>query len=295
MVNATPERPADQGGRDTVTMVALPTCGSIVIPAHNEEAVIGVTLAPLRSLIRHDIEVIVVSNGSTDRTAAIARSIPGIRVLELSRASKSAALNAGDSIATAWPRLYLDADIIISSETVLAVLARLSEPGILAARPSFRYLTTNCDPLVRAYYRTRQRMPAMSEHLWGAGAYGLNEIGHRRLGRFPIVTADDLYVDQLFTQCEREIVVSEPVGVRCPQSARALLNTLRRVYRGRAELAARQQAQAVGGVRPLLQTVRDFRAMSDALVYLGFVLAGRVTRRQSTSKWHRDNTSRTTI
>ena len=33
--------------------------------------------------------------------------------LELEQASKPAALNVGDDVATLWPRLYLDADIQI--------------------------------------------------------------------------------------------------------------------------------------------------------------------------------------
>jgi glycosyltransferase involved in cell wall biosynthesis len=272
-----------------------PALGSVVIPAHNEELVIASTLTALKSLIPDDIEVIVVSNGSTDRTAIIARAISGIRVLEISERSKTAALNAGDSVAIGWPRLYLDADIIINPETVRAVLTRLSGPSILAARPSFRYLTEGCNPLVRAYYRTRQRIPATSEHLWGAGVYGLNEMGHRRLGYFPPVTADDLYVDQLFTQSERAIIASEPVGVRCPRSAIALLATLQRVYRGRAELARVKPPQAVGGIWPLFKTMRGFRSTVDGLVYVGFVLGGRMGGRFQSGIWQRDDTSRIVV
>ena len=40
---------------------------------------------------------------------------------------------------------------------------------MLAARPAFRYDMTGADRLVVAYFRARNRIPAMHEHLWGAG------------------------------------------------------------------------------------------------------------------------------
>jgi glycosyltransferase involved in cell wall biosynthesis len=97
------------------------------MPAYNEAALIKRTLAPLsRAAVDAYIELIVVCNGCTDETADLARDVPGARVLEMAQASKPAALNAGDAAATLWPRLYLDADIQISAEAVLAVLDRLA-------------------------------------------------------------------------------------------------------------------------------------------------------------------------
>ena len=101
------------------------TLGSIVIPAHNEAAVIIRTLGPLAPLAERGVEIIVSANGCTDHTAARARTIPGVEVLESPTRSKAEALNRADSIATTFPRLYLDADITITAETVLAVFARL--------------------------------------------------------------------------------------------------------------------------------------------------------------------------
>ena len=57
---------------------------SIVIPARNEEAWIGPCLAAaVREARRsgYDVEVIVVSNASTDATAAVAAGYPGVRVV----------------------------------------------------------------------------------------------------------------------------------------------------------------------------------------------------------------------
>lgn len=110
--------------------------GSIVIPAHDEEAVILRTLDGLRPLIeRRLVEVVVACNGCSDRTAAVAASVDGVIVLQTPRPLKTAALNAADSAATAWPRLYLDADIEITAEAALEVLDTVSRGEAMAARP----------------------------------------------------------------------------------------------------------------------------------------------------------------
>ena len=94
--------------------------GAVIIPAHDEATVIERTLTGLKPLIRHPgVEIIVVCNGTTDDTADRARRFPGVLVVEIDDASKPAALNEGDRIATAWPRLYLDADIEVSATAVI--------------------------------------------------------------------------------------------------------------------------------------------------------------------------------
>ncbi len=57
---------------------------SVVIPAYNEEAGIGATLRELRETYL-DVEIVVVDDGSSDETAAIARTVDGVRVVSHSR------------------------------------------------------------------------------------------------------------------------------------------------------------------------------------------------------------------
>lgn len=266
--------------------------GSVIIPAHNEATVIARTLSSLALLAALDeVEVVVACNGCTDGTEEILSRFPDVKVVSIPEASKTAALNAADSVASCWPRLYLDADIEISGATVRQLLSSLNGRGLLAARPASRYLTEDSSVLVRAYYRARSRVPALNNSLWGGGVYGLSESGHARLGAFPRLTADDYFVDCLFDGNEKQVLPTEPVLVRTPQTAAALLGTLNRVYRGVREQPG--TASSTGRtVSQLVSTVRGPVSAFDACVYAGFAVAGR-WRLDSSLRWERDDSSRT--
>lgn len=82
-----------------------------VIPALNEEATIGDVVSTLRH-VNTVSEIIVVSDGSTDRTAELARSA-GARVIEhKENMGKAAAMQTGFSATEAPVILFLDADLI---------------------------------------------------------------------------------------------------------------------------------------------------------------------------------------
>jgi len=68
---------------------------SIVIPAHNEEDSIKETIESAKNLIYPKKEIIVVDDGSNDRTFEIASKFKGIRVLRKKRGGKASALNFG--------------------------------------------------------------------------------------------------------------------------------------------------------------------------------------------------------
>lgn len=94
-----------------------------VIPAYNEAKNIGRVLAPLRECPELST-VIVVSDGSTDGTANVARKL-GAQVLELPKnMGKGAAVMAGVEATTADVILLLDADLIgLTPQHVKALLA----------------------------------------------------------------------------------------------------------------------------------------------------------------------------
>jgi exopolysaccharide biosynthesis WecB/TagA/CpsF family protein len=269
--------------------------GAIIIPAHDEENVIARTLALLVPLTRFNYaEIVVVCNGCTDNTALIARRFPGVQVREIDAASKTTALNIGDIIATAWPRLYLDADIELDPQTVVETFEALGTGLVLAVRPAAEYDTVGASALVRSYYRARRRIPAPDGSLWGAGVYAVSSAGHDRFEAFPNLTADDLFIDALFAPTEKAILRTQPVTVRTPRTFAALMAVLTRQHRGKMESGT--TSTTLGSVRALLRGARSPTAALDAAVYVMLTSIGRIRARRWASRgvaeWERDLSSR---
>lgn len=278
--------------------------GSVIIPAHNEAAVIARTLQKLAPVVATGaIEVIVACNGCTDDTAAIAASFPGVRVLEVSRASKIAALNEAEDSASLLPRLYLDADIDITPTALRILFERLHNEQLLAARPAFRYDDAGASWPVRAFYRARRRLPSTDQALWGAGAYAVSKAGRRCYGRFPELTGDDLYIDLQFRQSEKVVLSTPPVRVATPRDTKSLIAILRRNYRGDSQFRDAQRTEQVSArvnanqtprtARELATSITGPRSLFDAAVYAAFVAAARLAQPRTTGpRWERDESSR---
>jgi glycosyltransferase involved in cell wall biosynthesis len=291
-----------------------PLLGSVVIPAHDEAPVIRRCLdALLTGFGPGELDVVVVCNGCRDGTAARARAAGhaepaghAVRVVELGVASKPAALRAGDGAARAFPRLYVDADVVVPGAAARLVLKRL-RAGALAARPPIRYDSSEASAPVRSYYRARSRVPAVLGSLWGAGVYGLSEAGRRRFASFPDVVADDLWVDRLFDRSEVEIVDCPPVVVAVPRRSRDLVRVLRRAYRGKAETSPTPDRDDPGP-NTIGSMVRDLGKLSvtglvpalDAATYASFAAGARITLAlplldqdpRPAETWERDDSSR---
>jgi glycosyltransferase involved in cell wall biosynthesis len=84
---------------------------AVVIPARNEAGRIGNVLSAVAQARLPD-EIIVVSDGSDDSTAEIARCVPGVRVVELPRnVGKGGAMAAGVKATSADLIAFVDADL----------------------------------------------------------------------------------------------------------------------------------------------------------------------------------------
>jgi glycosyltransferase involved in cell wall biosynthesis len=151
------------------------------------------------------LEIIVVCNGCSDNSAEIARRVgPPVRVIETDVPSKTNALNLGDAAATGFPRIYLDADVILTGEAVGRLAAAVTEGGALAAAPKpIDVFLPGTAWSVRAFYRLWTALPHIQEGMIAAGAYALSEKGRSRFDAFPDVIADDGFVRLLFEPHER--------------------------------------------------------------------------------------------
>lgn len=282
-------------------------CAAIVIAAHNESAVIARCLDALMSIVQSgELQVIVVCNGCSDNTAEIARQRPGIVVVELAVASKAAALRAGDLAAVAGPRIYLDADVVMTATAARDIVGALQPGGALASRPPIVFESTDAAWPVRRWYRVREQLPSIHNVLWGAGTYALSEAGRARFEQFPDIVSDDLFIDQLIALDERVIVATDPIIVRTPRRLADLLRVLKRTYRTQDEVEVGGPGAGNGAASPvsasqraqlddLLGLVRRHPSRAfDVALYVALIVAARVQARfrPGSARWERDNSSR---
>lgn len=112
--------------RDEISLI------SFVIPAHNEEALLGRTLDSIHQSARdcgEPYEVIVVNDASTDRTGDVARE-HSARVVAVELRRISAVRNAGAREARGEILVFLDADTVLMPDTLSAALKALQDGAI---------------------------------------------------------------------------------------------------------------------------------------------------------------------
>lgn len=282
---------------------------SVVIPAHDEGRVIDRCLtALLAGAAPGEFDVVVVANGCSDDTADRARRHgPDVRVLELGAAGKTAALNAGDAAAGAFPRVYLDADVELGTGAARALVAALSAGPALVAGARPEPDLTGCSAWVRAHTRVWSALPVLQDAYVGSGVFAVSAAGHPRLAPFPDVVADDLWARRVFRREERT-AVDAGFTTYPPRGLPDLLRRLVRVRAGNVQLesgppvpggAATATAlvddEGPRGVRGLLATPGV--PPGSVVVFLGVSVLVRVAawvkvRRGRTAVWNRDESSR---
>jgi acetyltransferase-like isoleucine patch superfamily enzyme len=273
---------------------------SVIIPAHNEEAVISRCIENLLAdAMPGEIEIVVAANGCTDRTVQIARGFgPVVRVVEVAEASKSGALNAGDAAATVFPRVYLDADIAVSAAALRATVAEMALDGALAGAPNPILDLRGCSAAVRSFCRVWTALPWFTQRPVGSGLYILSASGHTRLGRFPDIINDDQYVHNLFGFDERLAIDKHSFTLRPPRTVAALVRRRARTMAGQSELDAK--FGALKGRAPKMTLLRMLYARPDLVPHLpAFALvtflakrAAKANARRGERNWGRDDTSR---
>ncbi len=186
---------------------------SVVIPAHDEAAVIERCLemspsADAAAPVRSTSSSCATAAPTTPRRVPARIACPDATVIELPVAVQGRrGANAGDDRCTdLFPRIYLDADIELSTDALRATVRALTEPGTLCAAPVPNFELHGRPGVVRRYYEVWQQLPYITDDMVGTGVYGLSAAGRDRFGEFPSITADDQFVLQHFERGERRTV-----------------------------------------------------------------------------------------
>jgi biofilm PGA synthesis N-glycosyltransferase PgaC len=119
------KRPATRNGDDWPTV-------SVIIAAHNEAARLPGRIANLfEQIYPRPIEIIVVSDGSTDWTrSAVARWGDRIRLIELARGGKPLALNAGVAAASGEIIVFADARQRFAPDAIRELVSNFHDPEV---------------------------------------------------------------------------------------------------------------------------------------------------------------------
>ncbi len=272
---------------------------------------IGRCLTTILSNAREGFEfqIIVAANGCSDRTVEIARATaPQALVLDLPEGSKTRAMNAAHRKALHYPLIFLDADIQCDFISLAAVAQALREPGVLVAAPALKMDLSRSNSLVKSYYRVWLSQPYATDAIVGSGCFGLSEAAYRRIGDFPDIIGDDIWVHSQFERAERRSVCQDLAGrpvkfvVSPPRRVVDQIRVETRRRRGNEQLrSAFPGLNYAGSNRPgdLRDALKAGATLADIAIYLAVKAAAGVRASLAdlsgkTIVWERDTRARET-
>jgi len=127
-------RPDSREARFLSQLTRRPPLVSLIVPVLNEEETIAWTIRSLKEQTYKNLQIIVVDDGSTDRTPQICarleqeKSIRYLRFAE--RAGKSAALNYGLKFATGEYVVFVDSDTTFDRDSMLNIIKTFADPEV---------------------------------------------------------------------------------------------------------------------------------------------------------------------
>jgi glycosyltransferase involved in cell wall biosynthesis len=149
---------------------------SFVVPAYNEEALIGLSLAAIFGEIsrtRCRAEVIVVNNGSSDATRHIALSYPDVKVVDEPQRGLVQARRAGCRVAKGKFIANIDADTILPEGWLHTALEEFAQrPDLVAlSGPYLHYDLPKWEQVIAtAFYRGAYVVHLLGGFLVGRGS-----------------------------------------------------------------------------------------------------------------------------
>jgi cellulose synthase/poly-beta-1,6-N-acetylglucosamine synthase-like glycosyltransferase len=249
---------------------------SLIVVAHNEEAVIEARLRNCLELDypRERLELIVVADGSDDRTAEIARSIDGVEVLHRpERRGKLHAMNRAAAAARGQVLIFSDANNRYGRDALRELVAPFADPsvGVVSGRKAIDDGTGRAlDQAEGLYWRYESRLKEWETRTGSVTAVAGEIIAFRReaFPEAPPGTITDDFAQAMLAAADGWRVVYAPgavslevasatIGDEATRRARivsgrgqALAHVLPRVARRNPRLAF--QVVSHKGLRPVV-------------------------------------------
>jgi hypothetical protein len=245
--------------------------------------------------------VVVANNCSDDTSARARRHGDFVKVVETPIGSKTHALNLGDEAARSWPRFYVDADIVVSTQALRDVAAMLGEGSrFVVAAPAVVVDYHGRSPWVQSFYKVWTQLPYASEGVSG-GCYALSKRGRERFGKWPDIIADDEYARLMAAPHERGTERRHTWTVTPPTRLRMVAKIQTRARAGLYQLHARFPELVKNKTTNPARTLKVVAGRPDlwvhAPIYLGVMMfaklmAHRKLRKGQHKVWERDETAR---
>jgi peptidoglycan-N-acetylglucosamine deacetylase len=255
---------------------------SILVPAYNEARVIGKSLEALLQSHYSKYEVIVIDDGSTDRTAQVVQeysSDPRIRLVVREHEGKSRALNAGIQEARGEIVVTTDADTLLDPDFIPRVLTEFEDSRVaavsgnikvgnrhflLAGWQSIEYITAyNLDRRAYALLNCISVLPGAASAWRRQELLAVGGFAHDTLAEDADLTVRLRRLGLRVGYADRALAWTES-----PQSVRNFLKQRRRWSYGTLQVLWKHRDVLF---RPKYGAL-GFVAFPSALIYLGLVL-----------------------
>ena len=137
---------------------------SAIVCAHNEAHYVPTCLYSLRAQTRPPDAIVVIDNASTDQTAAVARAVPGVRVIHEPAKGLVVARETARRAVSSDILAYVDADCRVPLQWIERVEQRFArDPDLVAVTGPYRFY--DWDRTGRALIAAYDRLVAPPTHL----------------------------------------------------------------------------------------------------------------------------------
>ena len=230
---------------------------SVIVAAHDEEAVIARRIANLLELDypRDQLEVIVASDGSEDRTVELARAAGADEVLDLDRVGEIAAQNEAALLPSGVVLAFSDANATWAPDALRALLARFEDPRVAYVCGQVSFTSETGQNQEGLYWRYEMALRTLESELGGVTAgngaiYAVRRGAYMYLG--PSRSHDLSFPFELTKRGHRALYAAEAVA------SEKLVPTLegefarkRRMMRGLWDIVVRDGMLSPRGYEPL--------------------------------------------
>jgi cellulose synthase/poly-beta-1,6-N-acetylglucosamine synthase-like glycosyltransferase len=253
---------------------------SLVIAAHDEEDVIESKVGDALELEypRERLEVIVASDGSTDRTVDLAQAAGADIVLDLPRMGKIAAQNTAVKRASGELLAFSDANAAWSPAALRRLVAAFADPAVGYACGKLRFLDSGGSNQEGAYWRYELRVRELESRLAGvtAGNGAIYAVRRDAYVDLPASRSHDLsFPFELTRGGWRAVFAPDAVAREKPiPSVEGEFRRKRRMMRGLWDIVVRDGMASPRGYSPLyayeIASHRLLRYLSPILHLIAF-------------------------